>query len=130
MSYQLQVAETANCVAGSYSPVPTDTSGHWQIVDSPFITDGEQTFNIDPGLTDDVLTFIPGELKDAGNNIQFAWAGSTERGQAHYYRVQAPSFLIEYDNIQNKANHIHSVWRDWEGDFGLDLLKAHYDASH
>ncbi|MCP5111903.1 MAG: DUF3500 domain-containing protein, partial [bacterium] len=71
-----------------------------------------------------------GQLKDAGNNIQFAWAGSTERGQAHYYRVQAPSFLIEYDNIQNNANHIHSVWRDFSGDFGLDLLKAHYDASH
>ncbi len=48
----------------------------------------------------------------------------------HYYRVQTPSFLIELDNTQDGANHIHSVWRDFAGDFGEDLLKEHYQTSH
>ena len=61
-------------------------------------------------------------------NIKFAWIGSTERGDAHYYRVQGPGFLIEYDNTQNNANHVHLVWRDFEGDFGRDLIRMHYDA--
>jgi hypothetical protein len=59
------------------------------------------------------------------DNITFAWAGRTERGQKHYYRVQGPTFLIEYDNTQNDGNHIHSVWRDFNGDFGRDLLREH-----
>jgi hypothetical protein len=58
--------------------------------------------------------------------VAFAWAGSTRRGEAHYYRIQGPSFLVEYDNTQNDANHIHSVWRDFDGDFGRDLLREHY----
>ncbi|MGZ8470650.1 MAG: DUF3500 domain-containing protein [Gemmatirosa sp.] len=63
--------------------------------------------------------------------VAFAWAGSTRRGEAHYYRIQGPSFLIEYDNTQNGANHIHTVWRDFDGDFGRDLLREHYRrASH
>jgi hypothetical protein len=62
--------------------------------------------------------------------IYFAWAGSTERGQPHYYRVQGPSFLLEYDNTQNNANHVHAVWRDLENDFGDDILRKHYDESH
>lgn len=70
------------------------------------------------------------QLKKAGGNLHFAWAGSIEKGAPHYYRVVAPAFLIEYDNTQNNANHIHSVWRDIEGDFGLDLLAEHYKASH
>ena len=59
--------------------------------------------------------------------IYFAWAGSVEPGEGHYYRVQTPLFLIEYDNTQGNANHIHSVWRDLENDFGEDLLKKHYE---
>jgi hypothetical protein len=63
--------------------------------------------------------------------VAFAWAGSTRPGEAHYYRIQGPSFLIEYDNTQNDANHIHTVWRDFAGDFGRDLLQEHYrDAPH
>jgi hypothetical protein len=65
------------------------------------------------------------------SRIGFAWAGSLEAGKPHYYRVQGPTFLIEYDNTQNNANHIHSVWRDFDGDFGRDLLREHYrDAPH
>jgi hypothetical protein len=63
-------------------------------------------------------------------NLFFASAGGTEKGQPHYYRIQTPAFLIEYDDTQNDANHIHSVWRDFDGDFGLDLLAQHYQASY
>jgi len=70
------------------------------------------------------------EIKKAGNNLYFAWAGVEQRGGPHYYRIQAPSFLVEYDDTQNNANHIHTVWRDFNGDFGLDLLSLHYRTSH
>jgi hypothetical protein len=69
-------------------------------------------------------------IKKAGNNLNFAWAGVAEKGGPHYYRIQGPNFLVEYDNTQNGANHIHSVWREMEGDWAEDLLKAHYQASH
>jgi uncharacterized protein DUF3500 len=66
------------------------------------------------------------KLRKAGvEKIGFAWAGEAERGKKHYYRVQGPTFLIEYDNTQDDANHIHSVWRDFDGDFGRDLLREH-----
>ena len=68
-------------------------------------------------------------VKKAGNNLYFAWAGVEERGGPHYYRVAAPDFLIEYDNTQNDANHIHSVWREYKGDWGNDLLAEHYKTS-
>jgi hypothetical protein len=58
--------------------------------------------------------------------VAFAWAGSTQPGRAHYYRIQGPSFLVEYDNTQGNANHIHTVWRDFDGDFGRDLLREHH----
>jgi hypothetical protein len=64
------------------------------------------------------------------NAVHFAWAGGLERGQPHYYRVQGPTFVAEYDNTQNDANHIHAVWRDLENDFGADLLNRHYQQSH
>lgn len=64
------------------------------------------------------------------DDVYFAWAGGWERGQGHYYRVQTPRFLFEYDNTQNDANHVHAVWRDFDGDFGADLLREHYDADH
>ena len=65
-------------------------------------------------------------LKKAGvEKVTFAWAGETERGKKHYYRMQGPTFLVEYDNTQNDGNHIHSVWRDFNGDFGRDLLREH-----
>jgi len=63
-------------------------------------------------------------------NVTFAWAGSTEVGEPHYYRVQGPTFLLEYDNIQNGANHPHAVWRDFDGDFGRDLLREHHEKAH
>ncbi len=64
------------------------------------------------------------------SKIRFGWAGSITRGKPHYYRIQGKTFLIELDNTQNNANHIHSVWRDFDGDFGKDLIKAHYQHSN
>ncbi|MFN8516258.1 MAG: DUF3500 domain-containing protein [Thermomicrobiales bacterium] len=71
------------------------------------------------------------EVERAGlDGVGFAWAGPEERGQGHYYAVKGPRFLIEYDNTQNNANHIHSVWRDYANDWGEDLLAAHYAETH
>ena len=70
------------------------------------------------------------QINKAGRSVYFAWAGGIKQGDPHYYRVQPPSFLIEFDDTQDNANHIHSVWRDFNRDFGRDLLKAHYETSH
>jgi hypothetical protein len=64
------------------------------------------------------------------DRIRFAWLGSVHRGQGHYYRIHGPTFVIEYDNTQNDANHLHTVFRDLEHDFGGDLLRAHYEHDH
>ena len=76
------------------------------------------------------IAAVMAEIRRAGvEEIHFGWAGGDEFGEPHYYRVQGPTFLIEYDNRQNGANHIHSVWRDLTGDFGQDLLSQHYALS-
>lgn len=64
------------------------------------------------------------------DKITFGWAGGLERGEPHYYRVQGPTFIIEYDNVQNGANHVHSVWHDPASNFGEDILRAHHEAEH
>jgi Protein of unknown function (DUF3500) len=69
------------------------------------------------------------QINKSGRNIYFAWAGGINPSNPRYYRVQTPSFL-EFDDTQDSANHIHSVWRDFSGDFGQDLLQQHYAASH
>jgi len=80
------------------------------------------TSTMAPDLAADRMT----SLKKAGlEKIAFAWAGEFERGKKHYYRLQGPTFLIEFDNTQNDGNHVHSVWRDFTGDFGRDLLREH-----
>jgi hypothetical protein len=72
--------------------------------------------------------------KYAGSLIEgmsFSWAGGVEPGQPHYYRVEGSRMLVEYDNTQRGANHVHAVWRDLDGDFGDDTLARHYsEASH
>jgi hypothetical protein len=62
--------------------------------------------------------------------VHFAWAGATGPGAAHYYRLQGPRLLVEWDNTQNDANHAHAVWRDPEADFGLDVLRVHRATHH
>jgi hypothetical protein len=82
-------------------------------------------------MPDDVAALRLEKMRAAGiEKIFFAWAGGAEPGQPHYYRLQGPTFLIEYDDTQNDANHIHTVLRDFEGDFGRDLLREHYAMDH
>jgi len=64
------------------------------------------------------------------DQLSFAWGGSLVPGKGHYYRIQSPVILIEYDNTQNNANHVHTAVRDLTNDFGRDLLKEHYKESH
>ena len=73
-------------------------------------------------LADRQAALVEREFRD----IRFAWAGSDERHQPHYYRIQGQRLFIEYDNTQNGANHIHAVWRDLANDFGGDILERHY----
>jgi hypothetical protein len=82
-------------------------------------------------MPEDLGTARMDAVKKAGmDKVHFAWLGEADRGKPHYYRVQGPTFLIEYDNTQNNNNHIHSVWRDFNGDFGADLMAAHYQRFH
>lgn len=88
----------------------------------------EYLFRYRPDVADEDLRKIQGAGFD---NIRFSWAGGMARGEGHYYAVQGPTFLIEYDNTQNNANHVHAVWRDFQNDFGEDVLRKHYqDAVH
>jgi hypothetical protein len=82
-------------------------------------------------MASDIAAERLAQLKTAGlDKVTFAWAGESEVGKKHYYRVQGPTFLIEYDNTQNDGNHVHSVWRDFNGDFGRDLLREHVQGVH
>ncbi len=81
-------------------------------------------------MPDEIAALRQAQIKKAGTNIWFAWAGGTERLQPNYYRVQSADFLVEFDKTQSNGNHVHSVWRDFQNDFGRDLLKEHYAASH
>ena len=88
---------------------------------------GEYLHNYRPDLADEGVRHFEGVSL---SKIHFAWAGSLEPRQGHYYRIQAPDFLIEYDNTQNDANHVHCVSRDLKHDFGDDLLRQHYEQHH
>jgi hypothetical protein len=82
-------------------------------------------------LPDEVAGVQMRELERAGlDNLTFAWAGGTEPGERHYFRVQGPTLLIEHDNTQANGNHVHSVWRNPADDFGDDLLAEHYRLHH
>ncbi len=71
------------------------------------------------------------KIKNAGlENLHFAWAGSLVPGIANYYRIQGPMLLIEYDNTQNNANHVHTTVRDLKDDFAEDILREHYAKEH
>ncbi len=80
---------------------------------------------------DEMATNYWRQLESEGwDSVHFAWAGPLARWQGHYYNIRHNRFVIEYDNTQNGANHIHSVLRDYTHDFGEDLLAAHYKHAH
>jgi hypothetical protein len=85
------------------------------------------TSRVNPASAKDLLARID---RAGFGKVRFGWAGGIEPGQKHYYRVHGPTLLIEYDNTQNDANHIHTVYRDLERDFGGDALRQHLAAAH
>ena len=80
-----------------------------------------------PELADETFAKITAAGVD---KITFGWAGGLDRSKQTYYRIQGPTFLIEFDNFQGNGNHIHTTVRDFKGDFGHDLLKEHYAKAH
>lgn len=107
----------------------------------PFVEKGIAMMKLDGtqrvvlmSIIKEYLSSIPEEIaeermkkieKEESEHIYFAWTGATELGKAHYYRIQGETFLLEFDNAQNGANHIHTVWREFDGDFGRDLIREH-----
>ncbi len=82
-------------------------------------------------MRDEIAAPALAKAREAGvEALHFAWAGSLARGRPHYFRVHGPTALVEYDNTQDGANHVHSVWIDPQGLFGRDLLKVHYQGAH
>jgi hypothetical protein len=77
-----------------------------------------------PGLVNVEMNRI--EKAGGVDELHFAWAGSTTIDEPHYFRIQGPVTLIEFDNAEDNANHVHSVWRDPSNDFGADLLMQHH----
>jgi hypothetical protein len=80
-----------------------------------------------PELADEAFAKISAAGMD---KVTFAWAGGLDRSKQTYYRIQGPTFLIEFDNFQGNGNHIHTTVRDFKGDFGHDLLREHYAKAH
>ena len=120
---------------------PRDIATRTELQVNPLEPDGLMAADMTPGqqelllgvigvyaalMADDIAADRLAKIEEAGiEKIGFAWAGSVERGERYHYRIQGPTFLIEHNNTQNNGNHIHSVWRDYDGDFGRDLLGEH-----
>jgi hypothetical protein len=86
----------------------------------------EYTSQVRDDIADKGVGKVLNQIREDGvENFHFAWSGGTDHGQKHYYRVHSGDFVIEYDNRQDEANHIHSVLRDVENDFGIDVLREH-----
>jgi hypothetical protein len=79
---------------------------------------------------DDIIDAVAGSAVVNFNSLHFAWAGGTEKGLPHYYRIQGPRLLAEYDNTTRDGNHVHTVWRDPVNDFGVDALGIHHRHAH
>ena len=118
----LTVAETRAQLEGEPEGLPASEMTEEQL-DVLMDLIAEYAHNMPPEIA---AVRMKAALETPREKLYFAWAGSTEPGVGDYYRVHSPTFLIEYDNTQNENNHSHSVWRDFEGDFGFDVLAWHH----
>ena len=83
------------------------------------------------GVPEPVAADRMARIRDTGlDDYRLVWAGALDRSRDHYYRIHGGQFIVEFDNIQNGANHIHSVWRDVENDFAQDVLRDHHLLYH
>ena len=73
---------------------------------------------------------MAGVIEQGIDRLHFAWGGPVDGSLPHYYRIHGGDFLVEFDNYQNGANHVHSVWRDVGNDFASDVLRDHLLAYH
>ncbi len=137
----LDTEQTKQALVSEVAPADILTR-HDPVVDTALIPSGISHDDLDPaqqerlhGLVRRYFERVPSDhaelcwnrVVDEGlGRLRFTWAGSDQPGQGHYYCVSGPSLLIEYDNTQDEANHIHSVWRDLANDWGFDLLARHY----
>ncbi len=112
---------TRNAVRAHIAAVPTGV----EYVD--LAPRSQQAFDV---LLEHYLGRVRAAVSPDREPLTFAWAGSPEPGLGHYYALRGEEFLVEYDNTQNDANHIHTVWRDLRRDWGEDLLAAHYRHAH
>lgn len=139
---RMRPAERQAAVVADTAPADLLTRNAPRLGGDPMQPLGVALPNLDPdsrvlfgGLVRLYVDRLTGELAEAEfgridlERLHFAWAGSSQVGTGHYYRIQGPELLIEYDNTQNAANHVHSVWRRHGGDFGDDLLAAHLAAA-
>jgi hypothetical protein len=132
-----RTAEERGGVTPEHSAAVTFTSAPRGIMAANLGSDQRQILR---ALLDVYVRRIPDELADAEaakyrddadlDALAFAWAGGVEPGEPHYYRVQGQRLLAEYDNTQRGVNHVHTVWRDLESDFGGDVLGRHYAQHH
>jgi hypothetical protein len=141
-----ELTQTQRATAVINTTAPTDILTMNQLPITPLTPGGVRAADLTPPQRDALMRVVESytglmapeigadrlaRIRKAGiEQVAFAWAGEAERGRKHYYRVQGPTFLIEFDNTQNDGNHIHSVWRDFNGDFGEDLLRQHLSAAH
>jgi hypothetical protein len=141
------LAPDARAAAISDPVAPPDIlSGHGERADVRGIPKGVRYDELDPAGQDRLERLIRHYLDRAATDVAaadwqriagpgldavtFAWAGPAEPGRGHYYAIRGEHFLIEYDNTQNGANHIHAVWRYLDNDWGEDALSAHYRSAH
>lgn len=123
ISFNKRTATTENIIGISYASLTTQQQQFFLQLVSVYVHRFTKLF------AEDMLK----QIQEAGlENLRFAWAGKTDAGPGnpHYYSIKGPTILIEYDNTQNNANHVHSVIRDLKYDFGGDALLEHYQKQH
>ena len=111
-------------IASDIEPTTTQKDGARRSQNA--LRDALYTGNLEADLRGAALD----RARGAKSDLHFLWIGATKPGEPHYWRVQGKGFAIELDDVQGGANHVHTLWRDLEDDFGEDLLRRHREEHH